>query len=39
MKLRKGQSANINIDKLLDFIFDYMAHPRIITDIEEKGQD
>ncbi len=39
MKLRKGERANINSDKLFDFIFDYMAHSRITTDIEEKGQD
>lgn len=30
IKLRKGESANINSDKLLDFILDYMAHPRLI---------
>ncbi|PRR77657.1 hypothetical protein CLLI_22210 [Clostridium liquoris] len=30
IKLRKGESANINSDKLLGFILDYMAHPRLI---------
>jgi DNA-binding Xre family transcriptional regulator len=36
IRLRKGEGANINSDKLLDFILDYMAHPRIITCVKEK---
>ncbi len=39
LKLRKGESANINSDKLLDFILDYMAHPQIIIDIKDKAQE
>lgn len=39
LKLRKGESANINSDKLLDFILDYMAHPQIIIDIKDKIQE